>query len=162
MAYAVITREKMQSEWDASKLISLKYRPSGADAPIQNGNVVVPGALIEGLREVYSADKPASDTPLKKIVIITTPEVMTERSKKSLSDFRNEAGEIARGDRLMSGDIFSVTAEALSAAETIAAGDLVELQADTKLKVVKTATTNATSVGTILDILNDKYAIQVM
>lgn len=162
MSYAVVTREKMQSEWDASKLVSLKYQLSGTDAPIENGHVAVLGTLIDGQREVYTAQKPIPATPISKLVLITTPEVLCDPTKKSLSDFRNEAGDTARGDRLMSGDIFSLTKEGLDAAEAIVKGDLVELQADTKLKVVKTATSNATQIGTILDIMNDRYAIQVI
>ena len=82
--YCVVTREKMTSEWDGSKRISVKYRPSGVDTAIENGNVVVVGDLIDGEREVYATSTPAVNTPVAKLALITTPEVMDHLQKEYL------------------------------------------------------------------------------
>lgn len=95
---------------------------------------------------------PAANSAIAKIALVATPEVLADERKKSLTDFRNEAGAIARGYLLESGDIFSVTAEAVTAIEGTApaAGQVVELQADTKLKLTASLTSGSTQVGTVL------------
>lgn len=159
MAYTVVTREKMTTEWDGSKRISLKYRPSGVDKEIENGMVVVVGDLIDGEREVYAGSTPTAATAVSKLALITTPEVMADERKKNISDFINKAGDVCTADKLFSGDIFSLTADGFDG--TPAKGSIVELQAGVKLKAVSTATTGSTTVGKIIDIVNGKYAVQV-
>lgn len=159
MAYTVVTREKMTTEWDGSKRISLKYRPSGVDAAIENGMVVVVGDLIDGEREVYAGDTPTVSTTLNKLALITTPEVMADERKKNIADFRNEAGDVCTADKLFSGDIFSLTKEGFEG--TPEKGSVIELQAGVKLKAVKTATSGSTKIGKIIDVVNGKYAVQV-
>lgn len=160
MAYSVVTREAMQSESVANLRKSFKYQPSGVDTAVENGNVVVKGALIDGQREVYTASTPTATSKLADILLVTTPEVLADERLKNLSDFRNEAGSIATGDKLFSGDIFSVTAEGFTG--TPAKGNIVELQAGTKLNAVATLTAGSTQVGTIIDYVNGKYAVQVL
>lgn len=160
MAYAIVTREAMQSESVANLRKSFKYQPSSVDTAVENGNVVVKGSLIDGQREIYTATTPTATTKLEDILLVTTPEVLADERKKNLSDFRNEAGEVATGDVLKTGDIFSVTAEAFTG--TPAKGKIVELQAGTKLKVVDSLTAGSTQVGTIIDLANGKYAVQVI
>jgi hypothetical protein len=160
MSYCVVTREKMTSEFDGTKRISLKYQPSGVDTVIENGNVVVVGNLIDGEREIYTSSTPAVDSTVASLALITTPEVLADERKKNLSDFRNEAGDVCTGDKLVSGNIFSVTAEGFTG--TPAKGKIVELQAGTKLKCVDTLTSGSTQVGTIIDFVNGKYAVQVI
>ena len=133
---------------------------------IENGNVVKVGALMTGEREVYKATAPAANTPITEIALIADPEVMYDERKKALYEFINEAGDIVRGYRLHTGDIFSVTAEALATSlSAIEVGNVVELQAGTKLKVTSSLTANSTQVGTIIDINvvgpYTYYAIQV-
>ena len=159
MAYCVVTRESMQSEDIANLRKSFKYQPSSVDTAIENGNLVKIGGLIDGEREVYTSTTPAADTALSDLLLVTTPEVLADERKKNLSDFRNEAGDICTGDKLKSGDIFSLTVEGFDG--TPAKGKIVELTAGTKLKVVTTLTSGSTQVGTIIDVANDKYAIQV-
>ena len=159
MAYCVVTREKMQSEWVGKDRISLKYRPSGVETSIENGNLVLVGSLIDGEREIYDSGTPAANSPLKSIALITTPEVMADERKKNLSDFINEAGDEITGDKLYSGDIFSLTVEGFTGVP--AKGKIVELQAGTKLKVVDTLTSGSTQVGKIIDFANGKYAVLV-
>ena len=62
------------------------------------------------------------------------------------------------------GDVFSVTAEAVTNAATIAVGDIVELAASTKLKIVASATgltSGSTKVGTVIGIEGDYFVIRV-
>jgi hypothetical protein len=163
--HGVVTREAMQSESVANLRKSFKYLPSGTATAVDNGNVVLKGSLISGEREVYTATTPAVNSALKNILLVTTPEVMADERLKNLSDFYNVAGDIATGDHLISGDIFSITAEAFTAAATVAVGDIVELAASTKLKIVAAATgltSGSTQVGTVVDIVNSRYAIQVI
>ena len=153
MAHAVIRKDRMYGTDVAAALVSLRYVDgNNAAAPIDNGNVVKLVGLETGEREVYKATAPAAGTPLAKIAIVGTNEVLYDERKKNLDEFFNEAGVAALGYRPHAGDMFGVTADALSAAAAIAKGDLVELQADTKLKVVKSATQNSTQVGVIADI----------
>jgi len=159
MAYCVVTREKMQSEWVGKDRISFRYRPSGVETAIQNGNVVLIGDLITGEREIFDGTTPAATTALKDIVLVTTPEVMADERKKNLSDFINEAGADCTGDRLYSGDIFSITAEGFDG--TPAVDKIVELKAGTKFNAVDTLTVGSTKVGKIIDFVNGKYAIKV-
>ena len=93
---------------------------------------------------------------------------MYDERLRNLDDFYNEAGKIARGYALHTGDIFSVTKDALDGAATPAVGDVVELKAGTKLNVVAAAT-GATSGSTVVGKIIDKnivgrytyFAIQV-
>lgn len=166
MAYAIVKREAMASENVANLRKSFKYLPSGVATAVENGNVVKATSVISGERELLEGSTPLVDTALKDILLVTTPEVMADERKKNLDEFINEAGAIATGDRLISGDIFTVTADAFTAAAaTVVVGDVVELAASTKLKVVAAATgltSGSTQVGTIYDINGDDYAIKVI
>lgn len=158
--YAVVTRERMTTEWDGSKRLSAKYLPSDVEAAIENGNVVKLEGLVAGEREIYKAVTPAVDTELKAIGLVTTPEVVADERKKNLEDFRNEAGEEITVDKLFSGDVFSITAEGFDGAPAV--GAIVELKAGVKLNAVEELTSGSTQVGTIIDFVNNKYAVEVV
>lgn len=160
MAYAIVRTDLMSGTKQPADLVSVKYQVSNVDTAIENGNVALVGALATGEREVYLATTPAADSALNDIVLIATPELNYDERLKNLNQFRNEAGEIARGYRLRSGNIFSVTAEALTAT-TPAVDNIVELQADTKLKVVSSLTSGSTKVGTVIAIEGDYIVIRV-
>lgn len=147
--HAVIRKDRLYGTDVAAALVSMRFYNGANPAAIDNGNVVRLDGLLEGERELYKAVAPAANTPLGDIAIVGTNEVIYDERKKNLSDFVNEAGAASLGYRPHAGDIFSVTAEALSAAAAIAKGDIVELQADTKLRVVKSATNGSTQVGVI-------------
>ena len=119
---------------------------------IENGNVVLVGDLLEGERELHRAVAPAANSDITKIGLVASPELIYDERKRGLDQFINEAGRNVRIYYLHTGDEFGVTAEGLDAAATIAVGDIVELQADTKLKVVKSATNGSTVVGKIIAI----------
>lgn len=158
MPYAVVRTDKMFGTDNRVGLASAKYLGSGSTATaIENGNVV---KLVELLtidstaqtyeREIYKAVTPAASDDLGVIALVATPEVMYDETKKDLDQFRNEAGDIVRVYRLHSGDIFSVTAEAIQG--TAARGSVIELQAGTKLKAVSSATNGSTVVGKCIEV----------
>ena len=74
---------------------------------------------------------------------------MYDERKKNLDEYINVAGKACRGYHIHSGDIFSVTKEALTGEAAPAVGNVVELAEGTKLSVAKDAT-GATVVGTII------------
>lgn len=150
MAYAVVRTDLLTGTDVRSELVSVRYQPSNTETAIENGNVVKLGALETGSRTVYKGVTPAANDVLADIVLIATPEVMYDERKKNLDEFRNEAGVIARGYRLHSHDIFSVTAEAIDA-QTPVVGNLIELEAGTKLKAVASGTQGSTVIGSIID-----------
>lgn len=154
--YAVVRTDLLAGTDVRSKLVSVRYAPSGTATAVENGNVVKLGALEavdadHGVyqREIFAGATPAANDALSDIVLIATPELGYKVEEKPLDDFRNEAGRVARGYRLHNGDIFSVTKAALDGASTPAVGDVVELKAGTKLNVAA-AGTGATSGSTVV------------
>ena len=154
MAKAVVRLDVMHGNDNNNSVKSVLYRttPGTANtaAAIENGNLVlVTDTLLDGEREVLIATTPAAGSPLEKIGVVCTPEVMYDETKK-INEFENKAGEIARVELLHAGDVFSATADAFDT--TPAVGKVVELQAGTKMKVVTSLTANSTKVGTIIAI----------
>lgn len=161
MAKGVVRTDKMFGTDNRTGLMSIKYMGSGTTATeIQNGMV----AAIDGLltdngvvvsREVYKAVTPAANTARAKLVLIATPD-LEYCPCKSITDFTNEAGDLARVYSLEAPDqIFSVTKDVLDGVSAPAVGDLVEAKAGTKLNVVAKATgytANSTHVGEIIQI----------
>lgn len=173
MAYGVVRTDNMAGTDVRSMLVSIKYivtTGSGSSAvdtetAIQNGNVLQVGPLIDGEREIYKGTAPAANTPIEQVVLIATPELMYDERKRNLDEFINEAGKPARGYRFHTGDIFSLTKDALDGKATPAVGDVVELKAGTKMNVAASLTSGSTKVGTIIakDIVGryTYYAIRV-
>lgn len=167
MAHAVVRTDLMTGTDVRSELVSVRYQPSATMTAIDNGNFVVLGDLETGSRTVYKGATPAANTDISKVVLVATPELMYDERKKGLDEFENEAGTIARGYRLHSHDIFSVTADALtlsvSGKTAPEVGNVVELQANTKAKVVASATSGSTVLGKIIDInIVGKYTFYVI
>ena len=162
--YGVIRTDKLEGSFNAAALVSLKYLPSATATAIDNGNVVVIGGLVSGEREVFIATTPARNSALSVIAIVATPELMVDERKKNLNEFRNEAGDICRGYMLRSGDIFSVTADAITnnTSTTIAAGHVVELVAGIKLSIVTSLTGGSTKVGDVIAVEGDYIVIKVV
>lgn len=162
MAYAIVRTDLLTGTSDPAFLVSVKYSPSATDTAIENGHVVLVGDLGTDEREVYIGATPTATSPLSSIALIATPEVMVDERKKNLNEFRNEAGEIARGYYLAAKNVFSVTAEAVTpiSGTAPAKGQIVELQADTKLKLTATLTSGSTQVGTVIAIEDDFIVIR--
>lgn len=150
--YGVVRLDNMSGTTDGTLLRSVRFYDGDKEAAIENGRVVLIGDLLDGQREVRKATAPAATSPMNHIGLVAAPELMYDERKRNLTEFIDEAGENVRVYIPHVRDIFSVTAEALDAAAAIAKGNLVELQAGTKLKVVATATDKSTQVGKIVDI----------
>ena len=167
MAYGVVRTDKLMGTDVRSMLESVKYMGAGSTATaIDNGNVVkLDGSLMTREREIKKGVTPAANDALDAIVLIASPEVMYDERKRNLDEFQNEAGKVCRGYHLHSGDIFSVTKDALDGAATPAVGNVVELKAGTKLNVAAKAASGSTVVGKIIavDVVGryTYYVIQV-
>lgn len=119
-------------------------------AEIDNANIVeVNDILVDGDRELWVCTTPTASS--KRLALVTTPEVDYDE-RLTIFDWVNKAGKPIRIHLLpeMVGQVFSATAEAFDA--TPAVGDTVEAQADTKMKVVASATSGSTTIGKIVDI----------
>ncbi len=158
--YSVVRTDNMMGTTVNTYLDSVRYftvetvNSQNVDVPaaIENGHVVLVGNLLAGERELHRAVVPAANSDIKKIGLVATPEVLYDERKHELAEFINDAGTNVRIFYLHSGDEFGVTAKGLSAAAEIKVGNIVELQADTKLKVVASATSGSTAVGKIIAI----------
>lgn len=149
--YSVVRTDNMLGTASGTHLDSVRFFDSDDElAAIENGHVVKVGALLEGERELHKATTPAANTPIKEIGLVATPEVFYDERLHNLSDFINEAGTNARIYYLHTGDEFSVTEEGVSAAATVAVGNIAELQADTKIKIVASATSGSTAIGKVI------------
>lgn len=138
MSYAVVRTDNLTGTRDGARLVSFHFYSGNAKAAIENGNIVSIGALDEP--GVYKATAPTAKQALGKLALVAGVELIYDNhTYRNLDDYINEAGKEVRGYVLHSGDVFSVTAEAPSAAPTD--GTLgVEVQAGTKLKVVEALT----------------------
>lgn len=160
--YGCVRTDNMSGTVIGRNLVSLKYEVSGTEAEIENGNIVVIGDLLTGEREVRKATAPTATSKLADLALVASEEVVKEKDYNGLSDFINEAGDIIRGYRLTSKDVFSVTKEALNVAGTAKVGSIVEAMAGTKMNVVDSLTAGSTQIGTIIAIEGDWYVIEVM
>ena len=155
MAHAVVRTDKMWGTDVRSGMVSVKINENDG---IDNGCVAILGGLAtKGTgkeREVYTITEPTAASDFDSVVLIATPELNSNPLEYALDKFYNKKGDIARAYRLHKGDIFSVTKEALAAADfdAVAAGDIVELKADYVLNVVSSATSGSTVIGKILAI----------
>lgn len=163
--HAVVRTDRLFGTDNRAGLISVKYfvfdsesGPAEAHA-IENGNVLKATNLLvldedagTAEREIFQGFAVAANDKLKDVVLVASPEVMYDERLRNLDDFINEADKAARAYRLHSGDIFSVTKEALTGKAAPAVGDVVELAAGTKLKVAASATSGSTTVGKIIAI----------
>ena len=165
MSYGVVRTDLMYGTDVRSGLVSIEYLGADGQTPtaIENGNVLKAGALKSGEREILVGAAVAANDDLKNVVLVCSPEVMYDERKKALDEFINEAGRPARGYRLHTGDIFSVTKDALDGKATPEVGDVVELKAGTKLNVAASATNGSTVVGEILAVdVVGKYTFYVI
>lgn len=146
--HAVVRTDLMDGTDVRGQLVSVKYMGADGATPteIDNGNVLKVESLIDGEREVYAGVTPAADTAITDIVLVASVEVMYDERKKNLDEYVNEENKICRGYRLHHGNIFSVTAEALTG--TPEKGSAVTLDAGTKLAVGG----SGTAVGKIIDV----------
>ncbi len=154
--YAVVRLDRMTGTDDGSKLLSARYyEGSGAtEAPanIENGSVVhITTELLD--REVFKVTAPTAADTLKTIGLVASVEMKKDGLSKfdQINEFINEAdGEPARVYLMETGDIFSVTAEAINGlpASGSTKGKFVKLGTTTKWEY---AATNADAIADIID-----------
>lgn len=140
MAYGVVRTDNLSGIIDGARLATVHFYDGATKAAIENGNIISLDGL-DGEPGVYKAIAPSAQQGLGKLGLVAGVEIMYDRKYNNLDDFINPAGAEVRVYILKSGDVFSVTADALSAAPSASTVG-VEVQAGTKLKVV-TALTNA-------------------
>lgn len=152
--YGVVRTDNMFGTKIGTGLASVRYMGTDGNTPteIENGCVVKVGALIAGEREVHVGGDVAANDKISEVVLIAAPEVDYDERKKNLDDYINEAGKNIRGYHFHTNDTFSVTKECLTGAAKPVIGDIVELAAGTKMKVVKSVTEGSTVIGKIIDI----------
>lgn len=136
MAYAVVRTDNLSGIIDGARLATVHFYDGANKADIENGNVI----SLDGIDEpgVYKAVAPSAKQALGKLALVAGVELMYDRTYKNLDDFINAAGAEVRVYILHSGDVFSVTAEALDG-EISSSTVGVEVQAGTQLKVVTDA-----------------------
>lgn len=153
MAYAIVRTDLMTGTDDRAHLVSFKYKKGGALAAIENGNIVTLKELYKDDtvitdREVWEAADMAAATPLHDLVLVASVEGDDDDNNADLSTYINVAGHICRGYYLHSGNMFSVTKEALTGTPTV--GHVVECAAGTKMAVKSSNTASTTKIGTIV------------
>lgn len=154
MSYGVFRSDAMTGTIDPSQLEHVLFYNGSAYAAIENGNVVKLDSYYVGANSVtehdlWKAVTPAANSSVTDIVVVGSVELEYDERVRNLDEFINPANKPARAYHLVTNNKFSVTADALSAAADIEVGNIVELQAGTKLKVVSSATSGSTVVGKI-------------
>lgn len=159
MAYPIVRTDLMMGTNDESLLRTFKYLPSDTATEVNNGCVVLLDSIIvDGQgnvpnREVWKAVACAVDSALKDVVLVATPELMADESKKNLAEFTNPAGALCRGYILHENDIFSVTSDGFTTSlSSVAAGNIVELAAGNQMKIVSSLTNGSTQVGKVIQV----------
>lgn len=162
--YSVVNTDNMYGTDVRAGLVSVRYmgKDGKTATEIENGSVVKLNDLVTGEREVYVAGDVSTSDSLSDVVLVAAPEVAYDERIRNLDEFINEAGSNCRGYRFHSGDIFSVTKEALVGEDSPASGDVIELAEGTKLSVAKSAT-GATVVGKIISVeISGRYTYYVI
>lgn len=146
--YAVVRLDRMSGTYDGSKLLSAKYYENDKAADIQNGSVVhITDELLD--REVFKVIAPTADDTKATIGLVASVELIKDSCciVTAIDEFVNKAdGESQRVYRLETGDIFSVTAEAINGSPT--KGGYVKLGTTVKWEA---ATAADGAIGSIID-----------
>lgn len=165
MAYAIVRTDLMTGTDDRAHLVSFKYKKSDALAEIENGSIVVLKELYkeDGVvedREVWEAGDMTVETAVHDMVLVASVETDDDDANFDLAEYINVAGHICRGYYLHSGNVYSVTAEALTGTPKV--GSIVEAAAGHKAAVVDSATASTTTIGKIIAeevVGNDTYYV---
>lgn len=147
--HAIVRTDNVFGTDNRTGVVSIEYMGANGTTPteIDNGNVLKVGKLVDGERQIHIGSAPAAGDKIEDVVLIATPEIIYDSEKDYIGNFYNEAGVPARGYRIHSGSIFSVTANALDG--TPAKDQGVEFGGTTKLKV---AEHSASSIGSIIEV----------
>lgn len=160
---AIVRKDKLLAGYNGNLESVIVHDADGKELEITNGVLVTVGGLAEGQREVKKAVLASDADADKDILLIHNPEVMYDERLSKLSDFKIEAGQVARAYRLYDGDIFTLTVDLFDSEPSV--GDTLTPVADGKLgagdgteKVVFTVIEDS---GYELDINQKAYAVEV-
>lgn len=145
-------------------LVTGIYKVSSTNTAIDNGNFVVPGAYVTNERELRLCTTPTAATAVSALAIVASEEVDKTKKYNALADFTNEAGATLRCYMLHSGDVFSVTAEAIAIGSGITptvGTSILEAQAGVKGNLVNSATTSTTKIADLIAIEGEWYVFRV-
>lgn len=146
----IFVAENMQSIVDGSKL-----RSAVRASAIENGNLVVLGALSGTEKNLYVAGDVAANTN-EVYLVDGVAVVYSEETTKGLDDFTNVANKAFRVRKPVFGDIFSVSESVVTALSTAPVlGNFVETPA-TGNKLLEKATSLTSGVSFGAKII-DKY-----
>lgn len=120
--HAIFRSDSMSGTVHGKHLVSVRMTED-----LDNGLVIVPGALEAGEREVRTYAAPSADATIGKIAILGSEEVDTGATFDTVGGFYNKKGTIARAYILEHEDMFSVSAEGWKAVPAV--GDTVKVAA---------------------------------
>jgi hypothetical protein len=114
MPNGIFVAENMASTKLSSLLKSARYISAGNPAAINNGRIVVLGALEVNQSEIYVATDVAAATDV--IHIVDTPELIySQETTSGLNDYTNAAGQVLRVRKPVVGDHFAVSGRDITA-----------------------------------------------
>ena len=116
---------------------------------------------LEGEREVRTIADMTATSEVKDLALIASVEIVKSKSHNTLGEFVNEEGSIARGYRLVSKDIFSVTKEAFATPDSAKVGAYVIAKAGRKMDVADAEAEGTTTIGKIIAVEGEWYVIEV-
>lgn len=148
MAHTVVRTDMLAGTVNPAYLENGRYVKDGAYADIDNGSIVMVGALEDGERESHVYSDVTADATIDSLVLIVVPETFkdTTTHKEDVRDFYVKKGVCARGYRLTPGAEFSLTADGIDGNPTKGAAIGVDAKSH-KCKVGGTV-----KIGTIIDI----------
>ena len=154
--HAIVRLDRVTGTVDTSKLLSARfYDGSNKLADVDNGNVVhIENIISTTDREVFKVTAPTAADTIKTIGLVATVELDTDGCVlvTGLDDFYNRAGrDPLRVYLLETGDIFSVTEEAINGLPTSGSvvGKFVKLGTTTKWEY---SATDSGAIAVILDV----------
>lgn len=131
---SIVWRDKVLSSYNGNIESVLIVDNVDAEKPTPkeatNGVFVTLGGLAGQGREVKYAELAKDAT--KDVLLVASPEVMYETGA-DISEFINEAGEVARAFRLADGDVISLTVDLLAEGSAPAVGETFVVGAGGKL-----------------------------
>ncbi len=151
MANGIFVAENMASTKLSSLLKTARYIAGGVPAAIQNGRVVVLGALEANQSEIYVAADVAANT--NRIYVVDAPEVIySEEITRGLNDYTNVAGQTIRVRQLQVGDSFAISARAITPlAVAPVVGNFIETPAAGNLWLEAAADVAGASVACLIE-----------
>jgi len=152
MKHAIVRTDCLDAIKNRDGMVSLFVSEQDG---VDNGYIASLAGLKNEEREIYNIDYPNEARGYNDIILISAPELDSVK-KYGLDYFYNKYQSNARGYRLVNGDIFSVTEEALekdASVSDIVVGDFIIASDSYKMIVSKNgAGSGDINLGCIIDI----------